>query len=333
VLVEGKLQVGRTGPGRPSVELSFGTDCYVAGIGIRGYAQWVELRRLGAEAIASEPFVCADLTDPVAVLQQCCGALDTLLKRRHVQRYQVLGLGVLMVGVVDALTGTVLRAENLGWRRVDVQRILDDMVDYPVTIETMLNGMNSLRSMHECKPVANALLVSVALGIGASLIIDGRIVRGAGFAAGQFGHLRSRSSDLKCVCGRCGCLDTVCSGRAILKIAESMGALTGAGGTPVERYRQLCSHARRRRELAEELARAGHELGRAVGSAIAVVDPQEIVFTGFVTEDEHYYEAVVDELVWYQVGTSAQRPRCVRRQHDGEGAPSMLAAMHLTARA
>jgi hypothetical protein len=57
------------------------------------------------------------------------------------------------------------------------------------------------------------------------------------------------------------------------------------------------------------------------------------VFTGFVTEDEHYYEAVVDELVWYQVGTSAQRPRCVRRQQDGEGAPSMLAAMHLTARA
>lgn len=331
VLVEGKLQSERARPGRPSVELSFGNECYVAGIGIRGYAQWVELRRLGGEAIAAQPFVCPDLRDPVAVLQQCCSALEALLKRRRVPRHRVLGLGVLIVGIVDPESGTVLRAENLGWRRVDVRRILQGMASYPVTIETMLNGMNSLQSMHDCKPVSNALLISVALGLGASLIVDGRVARGAGFAAGQFGHLRSRGSELQCVCGRFGCLDTVSSGRAILKAAERLGAPLALEGTPIERYRALCVRARTRGDLAEELARAGHELGRAVGAAVAIVDPEEIVFTGFVIEDEHYYEAVIDELAWYQAGSSAQRPRSVRRQQDGEGAPSMMAAMHLTA--
>ena len=183
VLVEGKHLAERSGPGRPSVELEFGPGFYVAGIGIRGYTQWVELRRLGGEPIVSEHFACEDLTDPIAVLRRCCKELDTLLRARRIPRHRVLNVGVLIVGVVDPATGTVLRAENLGWRRVEVKQILEAFTDFPLTFETMLNGMNLHQGVQASKSPENSLLVSVALGIGASVVVDGRITHGSGFAA------------------------------------------------------------------------------------------------------------------------------------------------------
>src|SRR5690606_4905743 len=142
--------------------------------------------------------------------------------------------------------------ENLGWRRVEVRRILGELIDYPVTIETMLNGMNWSQRLAADSASGNMLLVSVALGIGASLIIDGRLTRGSGFAAGQLGHVRSRSSNLPCVCGRTGCLDTTASGRAILK---AHGLLGTGNPFPVRalssRFAQLSSAAQSRPEVAE----------------------------------------------------------------------------------
>lgn len=332
IVVEGKPQSDRGKPGRPSVDLRLGDSCWVAGIGIRGYTQWVELRSLSGELAVSEQFECEDLTDPPAVLRHCCEKLEALMRARRVPRHRVLGLGVLIVGVVDPATGIVLRAENLGWRQVDVRRLLQGLVDYPLTIETMLNGMNLLRRQSAPRTSANnVLLVSVALGIGASLIVDGRISSGAGFAAGQMGHMRCRTSTQVCVCGRSGCLDTVASGRAILRQHNLLHShqrfpLHALGG----RFRKLSVLAQSRPDIAEALSRAGRELGSAVGSAIAVVDPAEIVFNGFVIDDDHYYDAVLDELAWYRTGSSAQRVNCIRWQQDGEGAPSMIAAVTLT---
>lgn len=332
VLVEGKQQAERSGPGRPSVELEFGSGFYVAGIGIRGYTQWVELRRLGGEPVVSEQFTCEDLTDPIAVLRRCCRELDALLRSRRVPRHRVLSVGVLIVGVVDPGTGTVLRAENLGWRRVEVKQILEELTDFPLTIDTMLNGMNLQQCVQERAPAENSLLVSVALGIGASAIVDGRIMRGSGFAVGQLGHLRSRGSTLRCVCGRTGCLDTIASGRAILREHGLLETGTRFGVRELAgRFRKLSAAAQSHPDIAAALARAGHELGAAIGGAIALLDPGVIVFTGFVIEDDHYFDAVRDELSWYRTGTSAQRVGFVRRQQGGEGAPSMSAALSLAA--
>lgn len=332
VLVEGKHLAERSGPGRPSVELEFGPGFYVAGIGIRGYTQWVELRRLGGEPIVSEHFACEDLTDPIAVLRRCCKELDTLLRARRIPRHRVLNVGVLIVGVVDPATGTVLRAENLGWRRVEVKQILEAITDFPLTFETMLNGMNLHQGVQASKSPENSLLVSVALGIGASVVVDGRITHGSGFAAGQLGHLRSRNSTLRCVCGRVGCLDTIASGRAILR---ENGLLEGSAQFGMrelaERFRKLSATARSHPDVAAALGRAGHELGAAIGGAIALLDPGDIVFTGFVIDDDHYFDAVRDELSWYRTGTSAQRADFIRRPQGGEGAPSMIAALSLAA--
>lgn len=330
VIVEGRQVSAHVGPGRPSVELEFGAGYFVAGIGIRGYAQWVEVRRLDGKSFVSEPFACSELTDPIAVLRRCCDELDALLKSSRIPRHRVLRLGVLIAGVVDPASGTVLRAENLGWRRVEVTQILQSMVPYCVDVETILNGMNFQQAFHEGRPAKNTLLVNVALGIGASLVVNEGVTRGTGFAAGQLGHMRSRTSTIECVCGRIGCLDTIASGRAILK---SHGKLKSEqqfhAPALVEHFRELSSVAYARPDVARSLMEAGKELGRAVGSAIALLDPEEIVFTGFVTEDDHFFNAVLDELTWYRTGSSAQRVECVRRQQSGERAASLIAAIGL----
>ena len=98
----------------------------------------------------------------------------------------------------------------------------------------------------------------------------------------------------------------------------------------VARFRQLTHEAQSRPDVAKQLQEAGRELGIAVSAAIPLIDPEKIAFTGFVVEDDYFFNAVMDELLWYGVGNSAQRVHAERFQNSGEGAPTSFASLSLT---
>src|SRR5699024_804548 len=246
VLVEKKLVNVRTQRGRPSIDLHFSQQYFVAGIGIRGYTQWVEVRTFGGELIDLRKFSCQDLTDPDSVLRDCSNELKSLLAARRIPMQRILHLGILIVGVIDPHTGWVVRAENLGWGRVEIRKRVSRLTGLPVSVENMLNGMNLQQQLESSSDCESTLLVSVALGIGASVIIDDQVVRGHGAAAGQLGHQKSLSSQRICLCGRMGCLDTVASGRALLLANQMIDTNT----SPIQdgfvaRFRELRSEERR----------------------------------------------------------------------------------------
>ena len=71
--------------------------------------------------------------------------------------------------------------------------------------------------------VSNLVVVKVGEGIGAGLILGGRLFQGDGFGAGEIGHMTVQPGGDACRCGRRGCLETIASTRAIL------GQLAGHG--------------------------------------------------------------------------------------------------------
>ena len=61
------------------------------------------------------------------------------------------------------------------------------------------------------------LMITLGTGIGAGLIINGQIFRGAAGFAGEFGHMTIDPEGIECGCGNVGCLETIASGPNIVR--------------------------------------------------------------------------------------------------------------------
>lgn len=303
---EGDKAAGN-GPGRRQVRLEFGSDgAFVVGLGITGYEQRITVANLQGGPVAARRLALASMKDRRRALEQFADEILRALDEGGISGAPVLGVGVAVAGTVDHRSGLVIDSPNLGWERLDLGGFLRARLRLPVYVDSLMNAMNLAgagATVYSGMP--NVLLVNVALGIGASVLADGRLVRGAAFGAGQIGHLRVEGSNDLCVCGRRGCLDTVASGRAVLTRLGLLAPVRDpAEEEHVERdaeglFRSLSKREADSDRIAETLRDAGEGLGRVVGAAVATIDPAMIRLTGFVAEDERYLVGVRAGLEWF----------------------------------
>ncbi|MDT3438197.1 MULTISPECIES: ROK family transcriptional regulator [unclassified Pseudofrankia] len=120
----------------------------------------------------------------------------------------VLGIGVGSPGIVDA-RGVVLDAPNLSWRDVDLAGMLHREFGVPVHVANDAN--TAVLGEHTFGEAGDGdfLLLRIATGVGAGLVVGGVLVQGHGSAAGEIGHVIVDPGGKPCACGRVGCLETV----------------------------------------------------------------------------------------------------------------------------
>ena len=119
----------------------------------------------------------------------------------------LLGVGVGSPGVVDP-AGVVVEAPNLGWHGVELSRQLAQAVDAPAHVANDANAA-ALGELGLSGPAERSLLaIKIGWGVGAGLILDGHLVLGDRFAAGEIGHVTVDPNGEACACGRVGCLET-----------------------------------------------------------------------------------------------------------------------------
>lgn len=129
----------------------------------------------------------------------------------------VSGIGVGIPGLVDPLAGTVRSAVNLGLgpAPVELARLLSARVGgIPVVLENDVKA-TALGAHALLDPGADLVLLSLGTGLAAGIVVDGRLLRGVGGAAGEIGHLALDHRGHLCGCGQRGCLETVASGSAL----------------------------------------------------------------------------------------------------------------------
>jgi predicted NBD/HSP70 family sugar kinase len=171
----------------------------------------------------------------------------------------VLGIGIGSPGVVDA-SGTILDAPNVRWSGVPLAAIVAEALDVPVHVANDANAAALAEHTFGGAGAAGGgvLVVTVGQGVGAGILIDGALVRGKRFAAGEIGHVTVEERGAECACGRTGCLETV------LATPQLRARLAGAGRS--ERQRLLTS--------------AGRRLGVALAPVVSTLDLGEIVLNG-----------------------------------------------------
>ena len=239
-------------------------------------------------AVAALVRELADGEPPSAVGIGCKGIIDTATTTVSVQPGTFSFLeGVRLAGLVSPVVGqeTPVFADN------DARVALAGEVVWGVA-----------------KGRKNVIMLTLGTGVGGSVLVDGKILRGAHGAAGLLGHVTVLPNGRFCDCGNRGCLETVFSARAIE--AEALHAVhRGCESVLTERFEHdkgglTCKAVFDAAEEGDSVARAIRDeaietLGAAVAGFLHVFDPEVIILGGQIVEaGESLLAPLRREMAW-----------------------------------
>lgn len=178
----------------------------------------------------------------------------------------------------------------LTYENTNIRKILENMLNIPVFID----NDSTIMAMAEhafgaAQEAAHALCVNINECIGLGMILNSRPYTGYKGMAGEFGHIRISGAETLCYCGKAGCLETIASGRAIVKTAQT--AIDEGKATAIAKLAQGkvkfadVIHAANQDDIfaIELLQKAGEKTGEALASLIHLFNPELIVIGGEIT--------------------------------------------------
>src|SRR5699024_6051818 len=138
---------------------------------------------------------------------------------------RIIGAGIALPGPVDVVSRTVQNPSRMpGWPDQDIGALLEDALGVPAIVEDDANAMELGEHFARTPPVQHSVTVKAGTAIGAGVVAGGQVYRGAGGAAGDITHTRvSAARDTPCSCGNRGCLETVSSGAALVRLLGEEG--------------------------------------------------------------------------------------------------------------
>ncbi|HOX57591.1 MAG TPA: ROK family protein [Candidatus Paceibacterota bacterium] len=215
--------------------------------------------------------------------------LTSLLVAARAKRIKVTGMGVSVPGISHARTGTVWAPNIPGWENYPLRReVLSAVRDERIRV-----AIDSDRACYilgetwrgVAKGCRNAIFLAVGTGIGAGILVDGRIVRGAHDIAGAIGWLAlDRPFQRKYV--DCGCFEYHASGTGLTKVANEL--LTQqpkrfSTPLPIVSASDVFAACGHNKPFAREvIAQAVEFWGMAVANLVSLFDPEKIIFGGGV---------------------------------------------------
>jgi len=182
-------------------------------------------------------------------LRQIWGAIEESLTG------DITAIGICAPGPLNPKTGTILNPPNLpGWHNVQLQEMAQIRFGLRVRVENDCNAAGLAEARFgAAKGCRNVFYAAIGTGIGAGIIIDGKIYHGKNGAAGEGGHVSiDYQSETVCRCGSRGCIEALASGHVL----ERMGGY--------------------------DLNNLAIQIGAWLGGVVSLLDPDIIVIGGGV---------------------------------------------------
>ncbi|GAA3376893.1 ROK family transcriptional regulator [Streptomyces sannanensis] len=228
--------------------------------------------------------------------------VNRLIEATGIGRDKVIGVGLGVPGPIDVETGRLGSGSILpGWSGISPADELSERLRVPVYVDSDANlGALGELVWGSGKGVKDLAYIKVASGVGAGLVINGRIYRGPGGTAGEIGHITLDESGPVCRCGNRGCLETFAAARYVLPLLQ-------AGHGPdltMERVVRLAAEGDPgcRRVIAD----VGRHIGSAVASLCNLLNPSRVVLGGDLAEaGELVLGPIRDSVTRYAIPSAA----------------------------
>lgn len=272
-------------------------------------------------------FATTDVDETIANIVR---AVDDVMRKNGLTAGNTAAIGVSCGGPLDSRTGVVMSPPNLpGWDNIPIVKLLGDRFG----IRTGIHNDANACALAEWKFGAgigarNMAFLTFGTGLGAGLILDGKLYAGTNDNAGELGHIRL--SDFGPVgYGKCGSFEGFASGGGIAQLARfkvsekhQMGQRVSwcvPGQLDEITARDVADAAAAGDELALEIYRiSATYLGRGLAIVIDLINPEVIVIGGIYTRNREMMEPFVLREIEREALSHARRVCSIRPAALGE---------------
>jgi predicted NBD/HSP70 family sugar kinase len=315
LLIEGRLVEagrGKNPSGRKQILLGLNHEHSLV-VGVEFDDEWVlastmDLSLKTKSTIKEPTYLDAGMEGLIRQLLSCT---RRAIEQTAVQSRPLIGIGIADPGLVNTREGVVVTCTTIDfWKQVPLKGIFEREFEIPVLLESKTRARAVAERMLGAGELAEDMVyIDYGTGIGAGIILDGKLLRGHRSALGEFGHTQMGENTTACKCGSFGCLEAIAGAVAlksrILK-AISQGstsqALALAGGNPdkISAWTVLAAARLGDKTCSAIVEQAGDCLGLGLANLVNLFNPSLILLDRRL---EQAGQGLLDQIV-----------RVVRRQ-------------------
>jgi glucokinase-like ROK family protein len=311
LVAAGMVEESGSGPstgGRPPRQLRFRAEAgHILAADLGATSIDVAVADLSAQVLVhrSEPSDVA--AGPESILDRVEALFDEVASTVPADAGPLCGIGVGVPGPVEFTTGRPVSPPIMpGWHGYPIRERLEARYGAPVWVDNDVNIM----ALGEwrwgvARGHRNVVWVKIGTGIGAGLISDGMLHRGAQGAAGDVGHIQIVDEGVVCRCGNIGCLEALAGGAALARDAEiaahsgrSPWLVDALARGPIDARTVAVGASHGDPACVELLQRSGRFVGHMLASVVNLFNPSLIVIGGGVADSGNLFLATIRETVY-----------------------------------
>jgi glucokinase len=248
-------------------------------------------------------------TDVRNTIEEIKASINAILKRSGLDKTSIRAIGISCGGPLDSNTGMIMSPPNLpGWDNIPIVRILSDEFGAPAAVHNDANACALAEwKFGAGKGTRNMAFMTFGTGLGAGLILDGKLYTGTNDNAGELGHLRLEPFG-PVGYGKTGSFEGFCSGSGIEQLARDLakeelqmgrkvswcpgGDLSGITAKRVaEALRDGDPLARKVYDI------SARHLGMGLSIVIDILNPEMIVIGSIYARNEDVFQPLMREVI------------------------------------
>jgi predicted NBD/HSP70 family sugar kinase len=202
---------------------------------------------------------------------------------------QLLGIGIADPGLVDSRQGIAVVATTIDfWKDVPLKRIFEEKFGVPTVVESKTRSKTvAERLLGSGEVQDNLIYFDYGAGIGAGVVVDGRLLYGKDCGVGEIGHTRVAENGPACKCGSIGCLEAIASTSAVearMRRLLSEGAISQvlalAGGDPAKITTRhiLAAAAAGDKMCGNVVSELSRYIGLGIANVVNLFNPAVVIF-------------------------------------------------------
>ncbi|MCY9853211.1 ROK family protein [Vibrio mediterranei] len=266
----------------------------------RGYLS-IALHELGGDVLIDTKIEIHEV-DQEDVLARLLYEIDDFFESYNEQLDRVTSIALTLPGLVNSDQGIVLQMPHYNVKNLNIGEEIFKATGLPVFVANDTRAWalaeNLFGHSQDCD---NSVLISIHHGLGAGIILDGRVLQGRHGNIGELGHIQIDRSGAPCHCGNRGCLETVASSQAIRdevskRLAKGEASvLSECEDITVE---AICEAAANGDALAiGVIEKLGEHLGSAIAIVINLFNPEKVLIGGVINQAKSILYPAIERCI------------------------------------
>lgn len=236
-----------------------------------------------------EKFIGKKMVSTIPVFKELKIQLRNIIKYyfdKFEKSHNISGIGIASAGRVDYEKGKIIYAtDNIkGLSGFNIRDYLQNKFDVPVIVDNDGNaacwGEYRYRTEYQNENIQSMCLITLGTGVGGGLVINGELVRGNAWKAGEIGHMIIKEKGRKCTCGYEGCWECYVGREAILKTAMKFYK-----NKPIKdlSVKGIYNDFPEEKSAINTVDKIGYYLALGIKNLIHIFDPEIIVLGGGIS--------------------------------------------------